>query len=398
MTAIKDTLVDIQTFITAGLYKNEEHVRLSIVARILQRLGWNIWNPAEYNAGYEIVRSDERTTIDVALFADSFALSALIKVEPPGDIKSRLQQAEAQLSQCNRSRAAPFSIITDGREWRFYYSHDRSQFPERLFYTVDLLDDSLDAIEQSFVRFLHKTQISSGRAKQEAELCLQGRRLQKVVDECLPQARLAIQRPPFPNLPESLVALLKEKGFSISIEIAKVFASSAVPTPLSTASIRPHEASPSLESSSRNVQRPKLSERSVAKPVRHIDTDHLDNLDLTHAKIIKGRICGETTKCWNKLVEIGVCHAIRKGIELAELRYQAGIDLRASTYQAKGFYPLPCANYSIRRAEATRAGKKAIYLAKLLQCEIYVEFEWQGKSPFAEQQGRIHWLPPMKKS
>ncbi|MBW8003089.1 MAG: hypothetical protein FVQ80_13900 [Planctomycetes bacterium] len=39
---MKDILSDIRTKIKNGCYKNEEHVRLSLVARILQKLGWNL--------------------------------------------------------------------------------------------------------------------------------------------------------------------------------------------------------------------------------------------------------------------------------------------------------------------------------------------------------------------
>jgi hypothetical protein len=37
-----DALRDIQARLSQGAYRNEEHVRLNLVARLLQELGWNI--------------------------------------------------------------------------------------------------------------------------------------------------------------------------------------------------------------------------------------------------------------------------------------------------------------------------------------------------------------------
>jgi predicted type IV restriction endonuclease len=44
---MNELLADIKAKLQNGDYKNEEHIRLSLVARILQNLGWDIWNPKE---------------------------------------------------------------------------------------------------------------------------------------------------------------------------------------------------------------------------------------------------------------------------------------------------------------------------------------------------------------
>jgi predicted type IV restriction endonuclease len=38
--SLRETLKDIRCKLVAGVYQNEEHVRLSLVARVLQALGW----------------------------------------------------------------------------------------------------------------------------------------------------------------------------------------------------------------------------------------------------------------------------------------------------------------------------------------------------------------------
>ena len=46
---MRSILDDIAARLRAGDYKNEEHVRLAIVAILLDVLDWNIWNPTEVN-------------------------------------------------------------------------------------------------------------------------------------------------------------------------------------------------------------------------------------------------------------------------------------------------------------------------------------------------------------
>ena len=56
---MRDTLVDIHEKLRNGSYQNEEHVRLSLVARILQELDWDIWNPREVNAEFVAAELDK---------------------------------------------------------------------------------------------------------------------------------------------------------------------------------------------------------------------------------------------------------------------------------------------------------------------------------------------------
>jgi len=46
---MKDTLEDIREKLNEGIFTNEEHVKLSLVCRILHKLEWNIWNTKEVN-------------------------------------------------------------------------------------------------------------------------------------------------------------------------------------------------------------------------------------------------------------------------------------------------------------------------------------------------------------
>jgi predicted type IV restriction endonuclease len=59
---------DVRDKLAKGAYKNEEHVRVCIVLRMLQALGWNIWNPAKVNLEFPVLPNEDQTKVDVALF------------------------------------------------------------------------------------------------------------------------------------------------------------------------------------------------------------------------------------------------------------------------------------------------------------------------------------------
>ncbi|NLW19490.1 MAG: hypothetical protein GXY81_07360 [Candidatus Cloacimonetes bacterium] len=41
---MKQIIQDIRSLLKDGTFKDEQHVRFSLVGRICQALGWNIWN------------------------------------------------------------------------------------------------------------------------------------------------------------------------------------------------------------------------------------------------------------------------------------------------------------------------------------------------------------------
>ena len=83
---MKETLADIRSKLREGAYQNEEHVRLALVARMLQCLGWDIWNPREVYTEFKAVPSEDVTKVDVALFLIADSPSVFIEVKGVGRI------------------------------------------------------------------------------------------------------------------------------------------------------------------------------------------------------------------------------------------------------------------------------------------------------------------------
>jgi len=220
---MNELLADIKTKLHSGDYKNEEHIRLSLVARVLQNLGWDIWNPKEVNTEFIVVPNEDKTRVDVALFLTPFAPAVFIEIKGVGQIQGRLQDIERQLRDYNRNNTAMFTIITDGREWRFYFSQTGGEFSKKCFEIFNFAEDNLNDIEESLATFLKKSEVQNGNAKSKAESYLQKNQKQQTAEDCLPEARRRISEPPYPSLPDAIVFLVGEKGFLITQDDAVKF-------------------------------------------------------------------------------------------------------------------------------------------------------------------------------
>lgn len=51
---MKDIIESIRKMLKEELFRDEQHVRFSLVGRICQELGWDIWNPAEFCTYYPV--------------------------------------------------------------------------------------------------------------------------------------------------------------------------------------------------------------------------------------------------------------------------------------------------------------------------------------------------------
>lgn len=221
---MRQTLEDIRAKFVNGLYKNEEHVRLSLVARILNDLGWDLWNPAEVNTEFTSIPTEDNSRVDIALFLTPYSPpSVYIEVKAAGKLEGNIGQYEIQLRDYNRNNTAVFTVMTDGRKWRFYYSQTGGEFSKKCFKTLDLIRDDLEELELAFQSFLAKSEVSNGSAKQNAENYLQLSQKQRAMEDVSPHARKAILEPPYPSLPQAMVELVAKVGITITIEEASQF-------------------------------------------------------------------------------------------------------------------------------------------------------------------------------
>ena len=218
-----EMIKDIQEKLRNNCYLNEEHVRLSLVARILQSLGWDIWNPKETNCEFIVAPHEDKTRVDIALFDDFKNPRVFLEIKAVGALHNRIEQIERQLRDYNRNLTALFCIITDGNVWRFYYSQTGGEFSQKCFRQINILEDQIDDVELNFYAFLSKEEIMKGQAEKEAENYLRLNQKQKLMSSRLAKARHKVDSPPYPSLPDALIELMRESGFQITKEEAVSF-------------------------------------------------------------------------------------------------------------------------------------------------------------------------------
>jgi len=367
---MKSTIEDIRQKIQDHYYENEEHIRLNIVVRLLEKLGWDIWNPKEVFAELLVSPDEDKTKVDLALFANNYSPSVFIEIKYLGKISDRLSAIERQLRNYNRDNTATFSVITDGRFWRFYYSQTGGEFSQKSFKQIDLINDDIEDIELHFISFLGKEDIQSGNAGREAAKYLALNRKQQAMEDSLLPARRMIQEPPYLSLPECLVSLVKERNIPITIEEAIEYIKAAP-----TKKIEP-------------LDQPSISKSELFNEDRNYAYDNTIE-DLRFTKIIQGKIENRYLSSWSELLRYALKLGLDKGHSLDELKSLTSLKLKPGLVRDDGYRPVLDTKISMQDVPASRAAISLRKLAQKLKLRLYVEYEWGEQSPKAGKRGLI---------
>ena len=366
-----ETLEDIQRRLRENQYKNEEHVRLSLVARVLQEYGWDIWDPTEVNTELKPVPEEDNKRVDVALFGPASKAAVFIEVKPVGGITNNLADTERQLNNYNRNFSAPFCIITDGCQWRFYYLFSPGQFSSKWFKTLNLLNDDLDDIKRTFGVFLDKKTVQSIEAEEQAKHLLSLKGEEKVLTECLPEARRAVLKPPYPSLPDALKDLAEKRGIPVSREKAAAF----------------------IEKSDRQGPVPPPP---PPPPGEFMMCDPNNPPSLSFTRITSASIGGQDARNWNDLADTGFRLAWQQGYtDVADIGNWSGANIRPGTYTREGFHPVRDTGLSVPGMSAPKVWEVALRIAKKLRVPIVVQFHWRDKpgAAYPGRQAMMPWTP-----
>lgn len=366
---MKNTIEDICTKIRSSAYSCEEHIRLNLVLRLLEKLGWDIWNPHEVCAELVVAPDEDKTKVDLALFAQTYKPSVFIEIKFLGKLFDKLSIVERQLRNYNRDNTATFSVITDGRYWRLYYSQTGGEFSQKCFKQIDLLNDDVEDTELHFIGFLSKEELQNGNAEQEAAKYLALNQRQKAMEDLLLPAKRMIQEPPYPSLPECLVNLVRERGIEITvdeaIEYIKNEPAKKIESPEATTIIDRKEPTP------------------VHKPLFYSDAD------LRFTKILHGTLEGFNSKSWSELLRYALKIALDRGHSPSELSSLTNLNIKQGLHNEHGFRPVRGHKISMQDVEATKAASNLRKIAQKLNLKLSVEFEWREKSTNAGKRGQI---------
>ena len=228
---MKNTLLDIAGHLRASNYKNEEHVRVGVVCRLLSELGWDIWNPRAVVPELPATPKEDSTRVDLALFMPPQFIrpAVFIEVKAVGRLLPALDSAEIQLRDYNRNNQADISVLTDGRYWRFYLAQAAGEFSRKCFEKIDLLetDDALTDAELALDAFLSMKAHQSGTAVDEAKKYLKRTDTERVMFEALPFAQRDAGEDPTVSLVECFLVRCNEQGADCSLDQAIHFIKAA---------------------------------------------------------------------------------------------------------------------------------------------------------------------------
>jgi predicted type IV restriction endonuclease len=157
---LKEDLLDIRAGIKAGRYVNEATVSQGIVQRLLNALGWPVYDTEivapEYSLGGR--------RADYALCHPPREPVILIEVKQVGQSKG----ADRQLFEYAFHKGVPMAILADGQEWNFFLPTEQGDYSERQLYKLDILERDPHEAESSFKRYLEYDAVRSGQAIEAA--------------------------------------------------------------------------------------------------------------------------------------------------------------------------------------------------------------------------------------
>lgn len=226
---MKEVIESVRKLLKDGVFSDEQHVRFSLVGRICQKLGWNIWNPAEFFTEYKVEKvptqmlpKDSNGRVDVALFLSDNkpkAAEVFMEIKAPGKLIPSLKDCEDQLHAYTGHHRIAIGILTDGVIWRFYVPVIGGYFKDTLFAQLNLETDEIDTLVTFFNDILHRDNFRK-KAQDKAEQMFEELGRIMLVQKVKPQA---IQIAQATGLSEYLIAqrLLKQNE-NIDMEIDEI--------------------------------------------------------------------------------------------------------------------------------------------------------------------------------
>lgn len=173
-------ILEIQHGLRTGAYRNEAAISHGVVMRLLQGLGWPVFDSTvvipEYASG--------RGRVDFALCHPSQKPVAFIEVKQQGQSEG----GDRQLFEYAFHEGVPMAILTDGQEWNFYLPAEQGAYNERRVYKLDLLERERQESEHRLSRYLSYERICTGEALTNARTDYRDAARRRDIERVLPEA------------------------------------------------------------------------------------------------------------------------------------------------------------------------------------------------------------------
>ena len=169
-------IVDVRDKLRRGVFSNEDQVSKGVVMRLLQQLGWDVYDPTRVSSEFKI----GNRKVDYALRHEPFGPVILIEVK---DVGRATAKGEDQLFDYCSKQGVPLAILTDGGTWSFYLPAGMGSYEQRRFAVVDLVSDEGSRCATVLRRYLGFDVVVSGQSHRDAQSDYQIYRQQIVARE-----------------------------------------------------------------------------------------------------------------------------------------------------------------------------------------------------------------------
>ncbi len=184
--------------------QNEESAKFQILARILEGLGWNPYEPEEVL--YEHSVGDKGSgRVDIALKTSGHTV-ALIEAKAP---HAKLSGHVGQVLGYAFYEGVDICVLTTGLEWWLYLPRESGEPSKRRFAVLKIMDDSIDRLSEDLHTFLSKETLSNGHAVDRARLVLKAQLEEAHLNDIIPSIWQAMLKEP----DDELVELISRKVY-----------------------------------------------------------------------------------------------------------------------------------------------------------------------------------------
>ena len=163
---------------------DEATTKQVIIQRILNILGWNIFDIKEIQPEYPVDPKNSNEKVDYALAKDT---NNMVFLEAKA-VSIDLENWEKQICDYCFKNNVVIGVLTNGISWWFYLPRAKGSWYERKFYSINLIQQDADVIVLKFIEFLLKQNVIVGKAEENAKRTYESKQKSQIIQKSLPQA------------------------------------------------------------------------------------------------------------------------------------------------------------------------------------------------------------------
>lgn len=219
---LAEIIDDIQKDIGNYEELGEFAIKQVVILRVIQSLGWNIFDLKEVKPEFPINIVGRNGKVDYSLRIGEIN-KVFLEIKKSSE---PLEKHQGQLLDYAFAEGVKLAILTNGLTWWFYLSLYEGGWEQRKFYTIDFVQQNLVDIVDMFDSLLSKEKIRNGRAYECAEKYLNERINKEKLKTTIPKVWDEMVSQPNIKLVELLVEETEKMyGYRPSIDLVEEFMS-----------------------------------------------------------------------------------------------------------------------------------------------------------------------------